>query len=119
MEECLMATSLLFAVLGVAGEVEAQAAPDGTRAQRYSQLSRPAKRRVQKALYEAFYPILETGQVTYPGPTRAIGEILARLISGQLPTAAELAVFAQGQDVTELAGQLRVFVDAAIADEEA
>ena len=113
-----MATSLLFAILEVAGEVEAAGAADGTRARRYSQLSRPARRRVQKALYEAFYPILETGQVTYPGPTRAIGEILARLISGQLPTAAELAAFAQSRDVTDLQNQLTAFVDAAIADEE-
>ena len=113
-----MATSLMFAILEVADAPGIVAAPAGTLAYRYGQLPSQAQKRVLKALYEAFYPILEARELNYTGPTRAIGEMLARIISKRLPTAAELQAFVQSQDVRQLKEVLTGFVERAIADEE-
>jgi hypothetical protein len=87
-----MSTSLLLAVLDVRDQTELQTAAPGilsAHAERYRQLTPNQQRRVQEALYEAFYAILEGQKIDYGGgninqASMAIGGGLARYLSGNL-----------------------------------
>jgi hypothetical protein len=116
MEEDLMAISLMFAILDVANAAGLAAALPTSLAGRYNVLTAKQQRRVHDALYEAFYPILEARNINVAAyaATRAIGEALGRVISGETPTAA----FMTSPEVDELKGELRTLVRRAIENEE-
>ena len=85
-----MALSLLLAVLDVPDHHTLDTAAPGTLspyAERYRQLTPNRKRRVQEALYEAFYSIFEAQRIGYAASeasraNMAVGRGLARMISG-------------------------------------
>jgi hypothetical protein len=89
MEEDLMALSLLLALFDVQDHHALQTAAAGTLspyAERYRQLSPNQQRRVQQALYEAFYSIFEAQRIGYgvdaaSQASMAVGRGLARMIS--------------------------------------
>jgi hypothetical protein len=88
MEEGPMA--LMYALLEVAdaATLAVATAENNPRAYQYNQLNDHQKQRVQEALYQAFYSILEGNRIDYAGgnarqATNAIGEALARLITEQ------------------------------------
>jgi hypothetical protein len=83
MEEDPMATSLLFAILDVADAAGLSAAPAVSLAGRYHTLGPKQQTRVQEALYEAFYPILEARYINASAyaASRAIGGALGIIIS--------------------------------------
>jgi hypothetical protein len=119
MEEDPMAISLLFALLDVAdaaGLAAAAASDPTSRAGRYSALTPKQKTRVQEALYEAFYPILDARYINTSAyaASSAIGGALGRIISREQPT----TTFMQSSEVAELRNALTTLVDRAITNEE-
>jgi hypothetical protein len=119
MEEDPMATSLLFALLDVENEAELQAQVQNhphSRAGRYGRLGDKQKTRVQEALYQAFYPILEARYINPSAyaASRGIGGALGRIISGQTPDEA----FMESDDINQLKDALTTLVDRAIRNEE-
>jgi|RhiMetdeSRZDD1v2_1073273.scaffolds.fasta_scaffold03657_16 hypothetical protein len=138
-----MALSLLLALFDINDEAAlAQAAannPDSPAGQ-YHRMSNDQKRRVMAALYDAFYTILEAHKLDFvlAGPneplsanygssggraSKALGQALARIISGDLPINANIQdlentiqEIKDDRNVRELKDILRRYARQAIAD---
>jgi hypothetical protein len=116
-----MALSLLLAVLDVPDHHTLQTAAPGTLspyADRFRQLSPNQKRRVQQALYEAFYSIFEAQRIGYGVETAseasmAVGRGLARMISEDNLSPVTTA---ERRNITTLKEVLQRLVNQAIDD---
>jgi hypothetical protein len=125
MEEGPMSMSLLYALLDVQDAAELAAASPHSRAGRYALLTANQKRRVQDALYEAFYAILESRRIEYmPGAAgplassgmrassgmgAALGRVLSRDLSPMSPE--------ETSNIATLNAVLRHVVDQAVNEE--
>jgi hypothetical protein len=124
MEEGPMSMSLLYALLDVQDAAGLAAASPYSRAGRYALLTDNQKRRVQDALYDAFYAILESRRIEYmpgtAGPlasrgmraSSGMGAALGRVLSRDLsPLSPE-----ETSNIATLGTVLRDVVDQAVND---
>jgi hypothetical protein len=116
-----MALSLLLAVLDVPDHHTLQTAATDTLspyAERYRKLSPNRQRRVQEALYEAFYTIFEGQKLGYrvdaaSEASMAVGRGLARMISEDTRSPVTIS---EKNNITTLKEVLRNLVHRAIDD---
>jgi hypothetical protein len=122
MEESLMATSLMLALLDIPNAQALAAAPQYSPAGLYNGLSPNQKAQVREAVYEAFYAILESQLIDYmPGAAGApasrgiaaangIGLVLARVLSADMSPMSANEI----QNVATLKSVLRDAMDRAV-----